>query len=772
MLTWPGYKSHIWKHVTQGQKVGTWEKMHGDHTLRCNYCKAVFQGNQSKAARHFTQPKRCKQASMSVLVDIWNKTDYKFDDRHEGGIRQYMEEQGIVDARSLPERGTQTRQAGGGGRSHRDEDIMNQSAVDEVEAFLDRQARREADAMQRTGGGCRNAEKRERGRGKRGVDEVDDDIPAQGRKRPRQMTIDEVYDGDAQQRARSTFLQWVYDAGIPFRAFWRSSWRRHRKAVAKLPRGVRMVYPSFKEIGGSGVIEERNAVASMLAHVRASFMAIGAIILTVGRKSRDLRPIINFLVAGKHGALLHATACRDASVPETGEIVLRRWKAIFRSFPPSDVLAICTDSASNYMSAAKLLAKDADLELRRITWLPGATHVCNLMVSDIGTRVDCIASAILRGRALVRFIKMHNAALYLFRSKTFTKLAQLVEIATNLKLLECSESSAGYVIPWGHLDALDEVRAGATESGSAGPVDEEPEPLVWGARPRASGTEEELTAIRHRLQQLGSRRPRLVSEVFAARAAVLLPYEGDTPEEEVVDDAAGPMRDDAVDDDEDWTDPEEITCRADTSGDHDNAEVVTGPDAALQPSGDTTHHATLSPSLAVTGHADVPPVSASPPAPCGSRSVPCGSPASQAPLTLGAGGSCTMDSESDVVRDVVLGLMAAAGAEVEQVFSHEEHGVDTRATQCLEADGADTEEPHRVPIHVQPVEGEVPVSDTRQGDEESRGHGAQGEPREDLHTVRSLSDTQVVRGGEGGTRGSVARQCRHPYWPRRMCWCL
>ncbi|GBG68194.1 hypothetical protein CBR_g2746 [Chara braunii] len=141
-------KSAIWKHVTQGQLVGTWEKMHGDHKLRCNYCKFIYQGNQSKAPRHFTQPKKCKQAPLSVLADIWNKTRYKFDPRHEEGILRYIEEMRIADARSLSGRGTQRRQPGGGFGADRDDDMMD--AVDEVEAFLDREARREVDAMRGT----------------------------------------------------------------------------------------------------------------------------------------------------------------------------------------------------------------------------------------------------------------------------------------------------------------------------------------------------------------------------------------------------------------------------------------------------------------------------------------------------------------------------------------------------------------------------------------------------------------------------------------------
>ncbi|GBG86274.1 hypothetical protein CBR_g41268 [Chara braunii] len=93
-------------------------------------------------------------------------------------------------------------------------------------------------------------------------------------------------------------------------------------------------------------------------------------------------------------------------------------------------------------------------------------------------------------------------------------------------------------------------------------------------------------------------------------------------------------------------------------GDADNVEAVLGEDVASQPLGGgyvspdpltplpytitdrpaAMHHATPSPSPTLTGHAVVPPVSASPP-------VPFGSPVSHAPLTSEAGGSGMMDSE-------------------------------------------------------------------------------------------------------------------------------
>ncbi|GBG88611.1 hypothetical protein CBR_g48141 [Chara braunii] len=297
--------------------------------------------------------------------------------------------------------------------------------VDEIQEFQDEQARRAPDlageevvmtargssaAHHHEGDAPGPAGKRAVGSGLEGV--------AQEHKRQRQSTLDEVYDLDGQVAFRDTFLQWAYDSGIPFAAFRRQSWYRHKKALAAMSRGVWPVYPSFKDIGGGGIDDQRGKVAVMLREVRGSFESVGATILSDARQSRDARPIVNFLAAAKRGALLYATVQRDGSVAETTRIVLRRWKAIFQSFAPKDVLAICTDSASNYMSAAKLLAKDPDPEIRRITWLPCATHVANLMISDIGTRVPWVTETIIRARALVRFIKSHSAAYHLSRVKS------------------------------------------------------------------------------------------------------------------------------------------------------------------------------------------------------------------------------------------------------------------------------------------------------------------------------------------------------------------
>ncbi|GBG85074.1 hypothetical protein CBR_g39538 [Chara braunii] len=492
----------------------------------------------------------------------------------------------------------QTRQAGGGECAHRDEDIMDQSAVDEVEAFLDRQARREADAMRGTaevgregdsspppphlrgeevvmtangtGGGCRDAEQRERERGKRGVDAVDDDISAQGRKRPRKMTIDEVYDGDAQQRARSTFLQWVYDAGIPFRAFRRSSWRRHRKAVAELPRGVRMVYPSFKEIGDSGVIGERDAMHGAALHLFRSKSKRRSLVQPVETRFASVLLMLLWLKERRDAlqSMLHDDAWDNIPwesqlgdqavwVRQTIRDGLFWWDVEYGILvmTPIHQLLRRLDRGGMVMSLVYSWSRLVVAELRLL-------QDEERIPSDIVD--DCIHQVLARRQhmlapphATTHLLnpRRHHLRYYDARVRTAEDL-EVVQECDSFFLAQAGGDRAGT-----HY-LRNEVRAVAAEGGSTGPVDEEPEPLV---RPHTSMTEEELAAIRRRLHQLGSRRPRPVSEVFGARAAVLLPYEGEVPEEEVVDGAAGPARDDAVDDDDNWTDLEEIACRANKS---------------------------------------------------------------------------------------------------------------------------------------------------------------------------------------------------------------
>ncbi|GBG90635.1 hypothetical protein CBR_g50980 [Chara braunii] len=263
-------------------------------------------------------------------------------------------------------------------------------------------------------------------REKRTVGQAGVEVPDTGReKRARQTTIDKMYAREKLVEFTNTWLQWIYVKKLPLNAFCGPEFQRVQQAAKRVPRFIQFRFPSYRVTAGAGIPSQREKVATMVSEVRATFWHSGATILSDGRKSCSGKPLVNFLAGGANGALLYATVARDGSVRDTADVVYRRWWAIILSFPAKDVIGFCTDSASNYTAAACRFATDPEPDIRRITWLPCSTHVCNLMLSDIGTRVVWVKETIILARALVRFIKSHGAAHALFRK--VSPRVQLVE---------------------------------------------------------------------------------------------------------------------------------------------------------------------------------------------------------------------------------------------------------------------------------------------------------------------------------------------------------
>ncbi|GBG87128.1 hypothetical protein CBR_g44585 [Chara braunii] len=121
----------------------------------------------------------------------------------------------------------------------------------------------------------------------------------------------------------------------------------------------------------------------------------------------------------------------------------------------------------------------------------------------------------------------------------FAKLAQLVEIATNLKLASCARQGGGYVLPW--------VMGTSREGMAAADEDEEGdvEPEVWGARPAGSVPEQEIQRQIVAFHDNRPSRAHSVRDVFEKRATELRPWP------EGGDDADAAAADDDIDDE--WT---------------------------------------------------------------------------------------------------------------------------------------------------------------------------------------------------------------------------
>ncbi|GBG84727.1 hypothetical protein CBR_g39103 [Chara braunii] len=266
--------------------------------------------------------------------------------------------------------------------------------------------------------------------------------------------IDEMYAREKLAEFTDAWLQWIYVNKLPCNAFRGPEFQRMRQAVERMPRSILFRFPSYRVTAGAGIPLQRAKVATMVSEVCASFRHSGATILSDGRKSRSGKPLVNLLAGGANGALLYATVARDGSVRDTTDVVYRRWRAIILSFPAKDMIGFCTDSASNYTAAARRFATDPEPDIRRITWLPCSTHVCNLMLSDIGTRVVWVKETIIRAQALVRFIKSHGAAHTLFRKvNPHVQLVEPVEtrFASVFLMLTCLK---------GRRDALESMLHG------------------------------------------------------------------------------------------------------------------------------------------------------------------------------------------------------------------------------------------------------------------------------------------------------------------------
>ncbi|GBG80283.1 hypothetical protein CBR_g30650 [Chara braunii] len=396
---------------------------------------------------------------------------------------------------------------------------MEDSAVDEVEAFLEERERRDADARRGTaegglsprsphlrgeevvmtargtGGACRDAQERDRERGKRAVDEAYTTFLRRGARDP-----------DSRPLARCTTATLSSTRGTHFCS---GCTTREVQAVPS-----EIVKDCIDQVLArrQHMLESAHATAHLLNLRRRSLRYYDARV----RNAEDLEVV---------------QECDNFFLAQTG--VDRAGARYLRVREQTRLFHACMGPLT-----IDLAMRDAEA---RACVGDDETPRCAAWWQEHGGAYPDLREIVARvlhmwmsaSPAERNWAEHERVCTTRLNRLEFAKLAQLVEIATNLKLLDCSESSAGYVLPWGDLDALEEVRSGDAEGGSTGPVDEEPEPSIWGARPRGSVTNEELTSLRRRSQQLGNRRPRPVVEVFGARAAVLLPYEGEVQEEEV-----------------------------------------------------------------------------------------------------------------------------------------------------------------------------------------------------------------------------------------------
>ncbi|GBG69864.1 hypothetical protein CBR_g4691 [Chara braunii] len=435
--------SPVYRYLVAGQKVDN----KGVMMLRCTFCNKVFQGTQFQATRHFSQTNYCKDVSDEALYEIARQSQQKFEANQMERVARYAAEPGLDVPGTGGARGGEAGRrpveggvggdgghgapdptlGGGGGETEEGVIHVDRKACgpgkegvperEDVPEFYPGTGERLEDWRRRAGKGAATDGSSKRKTG------GSDTAATPTRKRLRQQKVTDVYGGEWVARHKKEFLRWLYSSGVSFNAFRNQAWKGYQQVLLEQSGGSpRAVLPNHCEIVSIRAVETHRAeLAEELEEVRQPFWVTGATLLSDGRKSRDGRPIVNFLAAGSRGVVVYMTINREGEADDAVH-VLWRWVTIFHEFSfggPQRINAICTDSASAYVGAARALASPSmPPALRRITWLPCSVHVCNKLLSDMGTSCDAFVDAITRARVLVVIFKTHQAALHFFRTRS------------------------------------------------------------------------------------------------------------------------------------------------------------------------------------------------------------------------------------------------------------------------------------------------------------------------------------------------------------------
>ncbi|GBG59471.1 hypothetical protein CBR_g38495 [Chara braunii] len=469
-------KCCVYRYIHVRQSLG--ERFRGNRMLKCVFCGHEFQGNQFVAARHFRQGKGCPEVTDEALVDIHYNSEYKMSEKFLERIQRFEELHGAA-----PAVDTQRDEGGEGEMRDAGEQINVDDDEEEVARAGSSRRERGKGVVSKPGGqqGQYFASAHVSVRARAGADTPEASASAGKRKereegdrptaaaaaqnRMRQKTITKSFTSKWQMEFKKKWLRFVYSQRLAFNVFWSEPWLDAVRHFRDLPGPVKVLCPSENEITDiETIVHTADDVGADLAEVRAPFYVTGATIISDGRKSRDARPIVNFLAGGSRGVMLVRMMNREGERDRAPD-VLARWIKVFNDFPPKWVNAICTDSASAYVTAANMLQGPQQRpEHRRITWLPCAVHVCNKMLSDIGCSGPWSKDIIVRGRAVVRFIKEHGAALHIFRGESSqmgliypceTRLASVFAMVERLLAVRSAlertvDGDSWGMVPWDH----------------------------------------------------------------------------------------------------------------------------------------------------------------------------------------------------------------------------------------------------------------------------------------------------------------------------------
>ncbi|GBG91709.1 hypothetical protein CBR_g53523 [Chara braunii] len=516
----------VYKYIRMGQSLG--ERFRGNRMLKCVFCGHEFQGNQFVAACHFRQGKGCPKVTDEALVDIHYNSEYKMSDKFLERIQRFEELHGAAPAMD-PRRD----EGGEGEMGEAEEQIDVDDDVEEVARAGSSGRERGKGVVSEPGGqqgqyfasayvsaltqagadtveaGPSAGKRKEREEGAR---------PTAAQKRMRQNTITESFSSKWQMGFKKRWLRFVYSQRLAFNVFRSEPWldvvrhlsTRRGSMRSHAGAGARHCSPSLSQPAGLAVLRG-------------------------------------------HGQDYDASLVREADtyiLSQTGFSVVSR-----------DYETACAQLRDFHTRRGTIAwgGRDGDRDAQRGTG-NAETYESGCWWSRYGQCAPQLQVIALRvmymwtcSSPAERNWAVHEGVQTKKRNRLeFEKVAKLVEISANVRLLSHQRAGRGFALSWTLNESLLDMEGGI------------------GIRPSWKGTDksrtrEELEDQRRSWQRdrCGSRAPPGdVGDVFGTRASTLHPYpryNSDSEGHEDEDEPAGPATaTPAADERDEWSDPEDV----------------------------------------------------------------------------------------------------------------------------------------------------------------------------------------------------------------------
>ncbi|XP_076889611.1 uncharacterized protein LOC143540433 [Bidens hawaiensis] len=214
---------------------------------------------------------------------------------------------------------------------------------------------------------------------------------------------------DAVQR----FCRWMYDASISYNALKYDSLGPTIDAIGQF--GVGMKPPTYHEARVTMLKLEKEHTKKLMRENEAEKLTYGCSLMADGWRDRRGRSLINFLVNTPRGSMF-IESVDASSYSHTGENMFKLFDRFIKKIGPENVIQVVTDSASNNVSAGKLIEE----KYKHIYWTPCAAYCIDLMFEDI-FKLPHLKRTLERGIAVNTYIYNHTLLLNLMREFTGQK---------------------------------------------------------------------------------------------------------------------------------------------------------------------------------------------------------------------------------------------------------------------------------------------------------------------------------------------------------------